>query len=62
MEPTELDEPKCLTCGSTPVIKDTYQYFFKLSEFEDDLKDYIDNNENLPANVRNYAKNWLKKD
>nr|WP_302439034.1 methionine--tRNA ligase [Methanobrevibacter smithii] len=60
LEPTELDEPKCLTCGSTPVIKDTYQYFFKLSEFEDDLKDYIDNNENLPANVRNYAKNWLK--
>ena len=60
LEPTELDEPRCLTCGSTPVIKDTYQYFFKLSEFEDDLKDYINNNENLPANVRNYARNWLK--
>ena len=59
LEPTELDEPKCLTCGNTPVIKDTYQYAFKLSEFEDDLKEYIYNNENLPANVKNYASNWL---
>ena len=59
LEPTELDEPKCLTCGNTPVIKDTYQYAFKLSEFEDVLKEYISNNENLPANVKNYASNWL---
>lgn len=60
LEPTELEEPKCLTCGGTPIIKDTYQYAFKLSEFEDDLKDYIENNENLPSNVKNYAKNWLR--
>ena len=60
LEPTELEEPKCLTCGGTPIIKDTYQYAFKLNEFEDDLKDYIENNENLPSNVKNYAKNWLR--
>ena len=56
---TELDEPHCITCGTTPIIKDTFQYAFKLSEFEDTLKDYINNNENLPANVKNYATNWL---
>ena len=60
LEPTELDSPRCMTCGGTPVIKDTYQYAFKLSEFEDTLKDYINNNDNLPANVKNYASNWLK--
>ena len=60
LDPTELDEPRCLTCGNTPVIKDTYQYAFKLSEFEDELNDYIKNNDNLPANVKNYASNWLK--
>jgi methionyl-tRNA synthetase len=27
---------------------------------EDELKDYINNNENLPANVKNYASNWLE--
>ena len=60
LDPTELEDPKCLTCGSTPVIKDSYQYFFKLSEFQDVVENYIDNNINLPPNVRNYAKNWLK--
>ncbi|WP_407391713.1 methionine--tRNA ligase [Methanobrevibacter sp.] len=59
LDSTELDEPHCITCGTTPIIKDTFQYAFKLSEFEDDLKDYINNNENLPANVKNYASNWL---
>ena len=60
LDPTELDEPHCITCGTTPVIKDTFQYAFKLSEFEDELKEYISSNENLPANVKNYASNWLK--
>ena len=60
LNPTELDEPHCITCGTTPVIKDTFQYAFKLSDFEDDLKEYIKNNENLPANVKNYATNWLE--
>ena len=60
LNPTELDEPHCITCGTTPVIKDTFQYAFKLSEFEDDLKDYINGNDNLPANVKNYAINWLE--
>ena len=59
LNPTELDDPHCITCGTTPVIKDTFQYAFKLSEFEDDLKEYITTNENLPANVKNYAINWL---
>ncbi|MBE6500568.1 MAG: methionine--tRNA ligase [Methanobrevibacter thaueri] len=59
LEPTELDEPHCITCGHTPKIKETYQYAFKLSEFENTLKEYINNNQNLPANVKNYASNWL---
>ena len=60
LNPTELDEPHCITCGTTPVIKDTFQYAFRLSEFEDALLDYITSNDNLPANVKNYATNWLK--
>lgn len=60
LNPTELDEPHCITCETTPIIKDTFQYAFKLSEFEDDLKDYINGNDNLPANVKNYAINWLE--
>ena len=60
LDPTELDEPHCITCGTTPIIKDTFQYAFKLSDLEDELKEYISSNDNLPANVKNYASNWLK--
>ena len=60
LDPVELEEPRCLTCGHTPVIKETTQYFFKLSAFQKDLEEYIETNEKLPANVRNYARNWLK--
>ena len=59
LEPTDLKEPQCLTCGHTPVVKDSTQYFFKLSEFSEVLKDYIRENDELPANVRNYALNWI---
>ncbi|MCQ2737606.1 MAG: methionine--tRNA ligase [archaeon] len=60
LEPTELLEPHCLTCGNTPVIKDSTQYFFKLSSFQETIEEYIANNDSLPANVKNYAENWLK--
>ena len=59
LNPTELDEPHCITCGTTPIIKDTFQYAFKLSEFEDALMEYISSNDNLPDNVINYSTNWL---
>ena len=60
LDPIELLEPRCLTCGNTPVIRDSIQYFFKLSHFQEQLEDYISTNEYLPPNVRNYAQNWLK--
>jgi methionyl-tRNA synthetase len=60
LEPTQLIDPTCLICNSTPEIRESKQYFFKLSEFEDQLKDWINNNNELPPNVKNYASQWLK--
>ncbi|MBO7241846.1 MAG: methionine--tRNA ligase, partial [Methanobrevibacter sp.] len=60
LDPIELVEPRCLTCGNTPVIRDSIQYFFKLSHFQKPLEEYISTNPYLPPNVRNYAQNWLK--
>ena len=60
LDPIELVEPRCLTCGNTPVIRDSTQYFFKLSHFQKPLEEYISTNPYLPPNVRNYAQNWLK--
>ena len=48
LDPIQLEEPACLICSSTPEIKKSKQYFFKLSHFEDSLKEWIENNEDLP--------------
>ncbi|KZX15125.1 methionine--tRNA ligase [Methanobrevibacter filiformis] len=58
--PDGLLEPKCLSCGHTPIIKSSKQYFFRLTKFQKEIEKYIDENELLPSNVKNYTKNWLK--
>ena len=60
LEPTQLVEPTCLICKSTPEIRESKQYFFKLSNFQTELKEWIENNDQLPPNVKNYALQWLK--
>lgn len=40
-QPTDLIDPKCANCGSKPVRKTSEHYFFKLAEYEKQLKDLI---------------------
>ena len=40
-QPTELVEPRCATCGTGPVRKESEHYFFKLAEYEKQLKQLI---------------------
>jgi len=39
--PTELIDPRCATCGTPPVRKESEHYFFKLAAYEQRLKDLI---------------------
>lgn len=60
LDPIQLQEPNCLICSSTPKIKESTHYFFKLSMFEKSLKEWITDNNELPPNVKNYALGWIK--
>ena len=60
LEPTQLEEPACLICDSTPEIKESKHYFFKLSHFQEYVKEWINENKELSPNVRNYALQWIK--
>ncbi|AAM02063.1 methionine--tRNA ligase [Methanopyrus kandleri] len=60
LEPVQLEEPRCVICGSKPEVRRTMHLFFKLSEFEEDLKKWLESNDNLPKNVRNYAIQWVR--
>lgn len=60
LELDDLIEPKCLTCGKTPVIRKSKHYFFRLSKFQKEVENFVYNNHTLSNNLRNYLKNWLK--
>ena len=60
LDPTDLIDPKCLTCSHTPIIRESKHYFFRLSNFQHSIEEYINSNTEMPNNVKNYAKNWLK--
>ncbi|MGZ7044460.1 MAG: methionine--tRNA ligase, partial [Methanobacterium sp.] len=60
LEPTQIEEPACLICDSTPEIKESKHYFFKLSHFQKYVEEWINENRELSPNVRNYALGWIK--
>ncbi len=60
LEPTNLQEPRCAICGSTPIKQKRTHWYFDLPKLSQILKDYIENNEHLPDNARNFSLNILK--
>ncbi|MDP3698454.1 MAG: methionine--tRNA ligase [Nanoarchaeota archaeon] len=59
---TDLLNPKCSICGTTPQIKSSPHYFFKLSAFAGKLKKWINSKRaDLQPEVRNWLKGWLDK-
>jgi methionyl-tRNA synthetase len=59
LEPGEILDPRCAICGSPtrPVVRK--HYFFKLTEFEGFLEDYL-TKADITKNARNYALGWVK--
>lgn len=60
LDPVELEEPRCLICGSTPHIQASKQYYFKLEEFQEPLNEWINGNNHLQPYVKNFAREWIK--
>lgn len=40
-QPTDLINPRCATCSATPIRKESEHYFFKLADYEKQLKELI---------------------
>lgn len=60
LHPTELINPHCVFCGSTPVYKETYHWFFDLPKLRDKLMEWLEKHPNFEDNVKNYSLNWVK--
>ena len=56
--PTDLKNPFSVVSGSTPVMKPSEHYFFKLGDFDAFLKTWIAG-ANIHSSIRNKLKEWL---
>ena len=57
--PEKILDPKCAICGLPPVRKESNHYFFKLSNFEDILEGWLNENKFLQQDVKKYVLNWI---
>ncbi len=60
-KPTDLINPYCVLCGNKPIVKETENYFFKLSSLSEDLRKWLKDNRELQREVVNSIMNWLDK-
>jgi methionyl-tRNA synthetase len=56
--PTELIDPRSAVSGSTPVMKQSEHYFFRLSEFEEKLKEWMGTGA-LQPEIANKLQEWF---
>ncbi len=59
LEQTQLINPKCKLCGTTPVVRETKHWYFPLGKFQKELEEYV-NSKEWKENVRGYIDSWLK--
>jgi methionyl-tRNA synthetase len=60
MNPGEMLEPRCRLCGGTPQFQDSEHFFFKLSDFQKQLGDWVKKQKHWRPNVSNLTKRYLK--
>jgi len=57
--PDQILDPKCAICDRPPIKKESKHYFFRLSGFSQQLKDWLSSNQHLQPEVKNYVINWI---
>lgn len=60
---TELVDPKCKLCGTTPVVRKTTHWYFPLGDFQKRLQVFIEERskrDGWKENVLRYCESWFK--
>ena len=60
MNPSDLVEPRCRICGTTPEFKDSEHFFLRLSAFEDRLLKWVKQQTHWRQNVLNFTVSYLE--
>jgi methionyl-tRNA synthetase len=60
---TDLIDPKCKICGTTPVVRETSHWYFPLGQYQSRLEQYIkerNERDGWKENVLRYCESWFK--
>lgn len=60
LEQTDLIDPKCKICGSTPFIRETSHWYLPLGDFQKRLEEWIGTKTDWKENVKQYVYSWFK--
>jgi methionyl-tRNA synthetase len=60
LDPEDLVDRYCVFCKGAPEMKTRSHLFFRLTAFEDQLKEYIKDKNHWRPNVLNFTRNWLE--
>jgi len=60
INPVELIDPRCRSCGTTPQFKDSEHFFLKLSAFNDRLLAWVKQQTHWRPNVLNFTTRYLE--
>ncbi len=58
--PAEIEDPKCSICKTPPTKEKTRHYFFKLTNFTNELNRWLEADSHLQRDVKKYVQNWIK--
>ncbi len=58
--PQEIEEPRCSICKNPPTKEKTKHYFFKLTDFTNELNKWLETDSHLQKDVKKYVQNWIK--
>ncbi len=61
IEPFELINPRCKTCGTTPEIRETTHWFFALSKYQERLKEWVASKPDMKPNVKRFCEGWFNR-
>ena len=63
LDPIELKDPKCHTCGNTPIVKETKHLYIDLPSLSEKLNEWVDKTSEEGAwsdNAINITKAWIR--
>jgi len=62
LDPTELIGPRSKLSGATPELRETEHFYFRYSDFNDAVSDYLKDKSHWRNHVVNFARGWVEGD